>query len=66
MGERGCEHRGLKTQNLLVIRAGQIEILHPLVPLGNSGTVPGGQRLESPWSGLGRGFNERVLGCVRI
>ena len=38
-----------------------MEVLQPLVPLGNSGTVPRGQRLESPWSVLGRGFNERVL-----
>ena len=49
----------------MVIRAGQIEVVHPFVPLGNSGTVPRGQRLESPWSGLGGGFQERVLGCVR-
>ena len=39
-----------------------MEVLQPLAPLGNSGTVLRGQRLESPWSVLGRGFNERVLG----
>ena len=33
MGERGCEHRGPKTQHLLVIRARQMEVLQPLVPL---------------------------------
>ena len=53
-----------------------MEVLQPLVPLGNSGTVPRGQRLESPlvrsWAGLqwkGFGirlvFNERMFlaGC---
>ena len=59
-------YRGLKTQNLLVIRARQIEVLHPFVPLGNSGRVPRGERLESPLVRSRGGFNERVLGCVRI
>ena len=53
-------------ENLLVIRVGQMEVLHPLVPLGKSGTVPRGQRLESPlvrsWAGLPRkGFGMRFV-----
>ena len=42
---------------------GQMGVLQPLVPLGNSGTVSRGQRGSNPpWSVLGLGFNERVLG----
>ena len=71
VGERGCSHRGLKIQNLLVIRAGQMEVLHLLVPLGNSGTVPRGQRLESPlvrsWAGLQwKGFGLRFVFNARM
>ena len=39
-----------------------MEFLQPLVPLGNSGTVPEVRGSNPPRSVLLRGFNERVLG----
>ncbi len=51
VGEGGCWH-----EDQVVSRVGQMGALQPFVPLGNSGTVPRGQRLDSPlvrsWAGL--------------
>ena len=48
VGEGGADIGAPKSLILLVKRVGQMDVLQPFVPLGNSGTVPRGQKLESP------------------
>ena len=50
MRRGGADIGAPKSLILLVKRVGQMDVLQPFVPLGNSRTVPRGQRLESPWS----------------
>ena len=47
-GRGGADIGAPKSLILLVKRVRQMDVLQPFVPLGNSGTVPRGQKLESP------------------
>ena len=45
---RGGADIGAPKSLILLVRVGQMDVLQPFVPLGNSATVPRGQKLESP------------------
>ena len=65
VGRGGANIGAPKIHRWVVSRVGQMDVLQPFVPLGDSGTVPRGQRLESTLVCLSCKclFNQDGSGC---